>query len=309
MTPNTPVACPYCKRTPDVSELPGRRGHYRVACLNPECRGELVSVIYDDKKKAIRAWACFLLERTRILERLRDFYATHLAVWKGLLVWNDIRRYPDLPPDKEKSLQAPYKRNATNEFHIRYLSSAHEAYLALGLWNLLYDDSKDAEGHLRRLAERLLQCGVKSKGFPVESLGDCLSFLGNKRTATAFKQYRDKRLAHLETYEETKNVDLNSDLIYRLVPKLSYLFETLHEELERLPLYTDNQWSITVLWTAPFFSHSGKDELLFKLFQSRALPSEEYRKAVRSFISRRNRRERKARAFPKVKKKLRTLTE
>jgi hypothetical protein len=151
-------------------------------------------------------------------------------------------------------------------------------------------------------------CGVKSKRFRMEHLNDCLSFLENKQSAKEFERYRHKRLAHLGTYEETKDVRLNSDLIYRLVPKTSYLFELLHEELEQIPSYTDNQWSTTGLMVAHFFSHSGKDELLFKLFRSRVLPSEEYRKAVRSFISKRDRRERKAHAFPKARKKVRTPT-
>jgi len=309
MSSDIPAPCPYCKRTPDVSELPERRGHYRVACLNEECQGKLISEGYSGRRKAIRAWGQSLLERARIKERLRDFTLTHFALWRGLVVWNDVRRYPDLPLDsKEKPLYPPNQRNITNEFQIRYLSSAHEAYLVLALWNLLYDESKDTKGHLRKLAERLLDCGVKSKCFRMEHLNDCLSFLENKQSAKAFERYRHKRLAHLGTYEETKDVRLNSDLIYRLVPKTSYLFELLHEELEQIPSYTDNQWSTTGLMVAHFFSHSGKDELLFKLFRSRVVPSEEYRKAVRSFISKRDRRERKAHAFPKARKKVTTPT-
>ena len=132
---------------------------------------------------------------------------THFALWRGLVVWNDVRRYSDLPLDsKEKPLYPPNQRNITNEFQIRYLSSAHEAYLVLALWNLLYDESKDTKGHLRKLAERLLDCGVKSKCFRMEHLNDCLSFLENKQSAKAFERYRHKRLAHLGTYEETTSL-------------------------------------------------------------------------------------------------------
>lgn len=304
MSSDTLESCPYCERTPDVCELPEKHGWFQVACLNEECRGKLVSNAYSSKKKAIRAWAYSLMERARIYRRLNDLTLTHHVLWSGTIVWNDIRRYPDLPPDsKEKPLYSPYKRTTTNEFQIRFLSSAHEAYLALAIWNLLYDESRGTKGHLRKLAERLLACGVRNKDFPIDNLKDCLSFLGNKRSAKAFERYRHERLAHLGTYDETKDVHLKSDLIYRLVPKTSYLFEILNEELARLPEYAENKWSATGLRTAYFFSHSGKDELLFKLFQSRILPSEEYRKAVRSFISKRNRRERKARGFPKIAKK------
>ncbi len=302
--------CPYCKRTPDVCELAEKHGWYQVACLNEKCPGKLVSEAYGSKRKAIRASTRFLSERAHICKRLHDFSVTHHVLWSGTVVWNDMMRYPDLPPDsKEKPLYPPHKRNTTNEFQIRYLSSAQEAYLALALWNLLYDDSKGTKGHLRKLAERLLECRVRSKDFPIDSLKDCLSFLGDKRSAKAFERYRHRRLAHLGTYEETKDVHLNSDLIYRLVPKTSYLFEILKAELGRVPEYTENQWSATGLMTAHFFSHSGKDELLFKLFQSRVLPSEKYRKAMRSFISKRNRRERKAREFTKIGKKPREPTQ
>jgi hypothetical protein len=305
MHSRTPAACPYCKQIPDVFELPEKRGHYRVACLNPECRGKLVSDVFNSSEKAIRSWTRFLSEREYILQRLRDFYSTHLAIWVALLVWNDTRRYPDLPPDsKEKPRLPPLVRNTTNEFHIRYLSSAHEAYLVLGLWNLLYDDSKDAKGDLRKLADRLLQCGVKSKDFPIDTLNDCLLFFRNRRSAKAFDEYRHNRLAHLGTYKQTNRVHFDSDLIYALVPKMTFLFEILQEELERIPSYTDNQWSTTSSEPARFFSHSGKDELLFELFRLRSLPSKEYRKAVKSFISRRNRRELKARGYPKATKKV-----
>jgi hypothetical protein len=307
MNSAVPAACSYCKQIPAVFESRERRGNYRVACHNQKCRGELISNIFDNKNKAIRAWNFFLSERALLLKRLRDFYAIHLALWQGLVVWNDIRRYPDLPPNsKETPLQPSNKRNTTNEFHIRYLSSAHEAYLALALWNLLFDETEGTKGHLRKLAERLLKCGVRSKNFQSESLNDCLSFLGNKRSAKAFREYRHMRLAHLGTDEETKDVHLNSDLIYRLAPKTSYLFEILHEELERLPSHTDNQWSVNSLIIAPFFSHSSRDESLFTLFRSRTLASEKYRMAIKNFIARRNRRERKARAFSSVKKKART---
>jgi hypothetical protein len=133
------------------------------------------------------------------------------------------------------------------------LSSAHEAYLVLALWNLLYDESRVTKGHLRILAERLLDCGVKSKGFRMEDLNDCLSFLENKQSAKAFERYRHKRLAHLGMYEETKDVRLNSDLIYRLVPKTSYLFELLHEELEQSIRLTNPIW-----WTPPDFAQLGE---------------------------------------------------
>jgi hypothetical protein len=82
------------------------------------------------------------------------------------------------------------------------------------------------------VAERLLDCAVKGKGFQHGHLKDCLSFLENKRSAKAFERYRQKRFAHLGTYVETKDLRLNSDLIYRLAPKTSYLFELLHTELE-----------------------------------------------------------------------------
>jgi hypothetical protein len=88
------------------------------------------------------------LDRAHIKERLRDFTLTHFALWRGLVVWNDMRRYPDLPPDsKVKPLYPPNQRNITNEFQIRYLSSAHEAYLVLALWNLLYDESRGKQNN------------------------------------------------------------------------------------------------------------------------------------------------------------------
>jgi hypothetical protein len=60
--------CSYCKRTPDVCELPQKPGSYQVACLNEECRGKLVSKAYSSKKKAIRAWARFPSERAHIVD-------------------------------------------------------------------------------------------------------------------------------------------------------------------------------------------------------------------------------------------------
>ena len=296
--------CPYCKATPVAFEVSQKPGWYQIACVSDGCRGKLESEPFKGKEKAVRAWSCFISEREQIHKRLRDFYVTHHVLWSSTIVWNDIRRYPDLPPDsRERPLLPPYTRDTTNEFQIRYLSSAHEAYLALALWNLLYDESERTKGHLRKLAERLLRCRVHSKDFSAAILTDCLAFLRDRRSAKAFERFRHNRLAHLGTYEETKGIDLNSDLIYRLVPKTSHLFEILHDELERIPLYTNNQWEGTSSETAKFFSQSRRGDLLFKLFKSRVLRSMEYRKAVRSFISRRNRRERKAHEFRKSSKK------
>jgi hypothetical protein len=132
MTSDIPARCPCCKQTPDVSELPERRGHHQVACLNEECRGQLISEGYSGTRKAIRAWSRSLLDRAGIRQRLSDLTLTHFVLWKDLVVWNDIRRYPDLPANsKEKPRYPPNQRNITNEFQIRHLSSAHEAYLVL----------------------------------------------------------------------------------------------------------------------------------------------------------------------------------
>src|SRR5271165_1000883 len=92
MSSDTLESCPYCERTPDVCELPEKHGWFQVACHNEECRGKLVSNAYSSKKKAIRAWAYFLMERARIYRRLNDLTVTHHVLWSGTVVWNDIRR-------------------------------------------------------------------------------------------------------------------------------------------------------------------------------------------------------------------------
>jgi hypothetical protein len=82
----------------------------RSLASTKNAEGSWYRILIAARKRRSELGRVFLW-RAHIYRRLQDIAVTHHVLWSGTVVWNDIRRYPDLPPDsKEKPFHSPHKR-------------------------------------------------------------------------------------------------------------------------------------------------------------------------------------------------------
>ena len=221
----------------------------------------------------------------KIKARFAELQASIWHLLSEFIYWNDVMRYPDTPTDSERlGRAAAFERNIINENQVRYLAIAKEDSIILNLWALLYDDGQDSEPNLHRLAKDLNDPRHFPDRKPSRSLTDCCRYLNRDGFRNRFDLHRNQFIAHLSSVRPCADNVVDYSHIYRVVPKVICLVESLHKELESHPSYFDNQFSTTASRVARFFSHSEPDRLLGELFANRSLPTSEFEEAIEKFL-------------------------
>jgi hypothetical protein len=170
-----------------------------------------------------------------------------------------------------------------------------EKAIILGLFVLLYEKGRD-NPTLRALSNRLLDPKVfcltpESK----KKLMDTIEFFKDEKLYDRLRENRNNFIAHVASIQPTAHNQVESEHIYRLVPKTVYLAELLEEALKVPSHRYDNQFNSRAREIALYFSHTKPDELLAELFSARSLPAAEYNAKAELFLKRLYQRERSAR--------------
>jgi hypothetical protein len=224
-------------------------------------------------------------ERDQSKERFREVQVNVLSLLCEFVYWNDVMRYPDLPRNSERpGRRAAAERNRINRDQMRFFADSKEDSIVLNVWKLLYDDGQDSPPNLQVLARGLNNPRKFPDRQPSKTLTDCCRYLNRDSFRKRFDLHRNNFIAHLSSVQPSTENVVDYDYIYRVVPKTIYLVELLHEKLEDYPSHFGNQFTVTALEAAPYFSHSKPDQLLAELFASRSLPRGEFEMAVKRFL-------------------------
>jgi hypothetical protein len=114
-----------------------------------------------------------------------------------------------------------------------------------------------------------------------------------------FSLHRNNFIAHLASTEPSPDNIVAEKEIYAVVPKTIHLVELVHAELHPYSMHLGNIFTSTARDVASFFHHISADPLLARLFEQRALPVEEYERAVATFLNEYVAREKAARDRPR----------
>jgi hypothetical protein len=228
----------------------------------------------------------------KIGERLGELQPHLFALLKNFVVWNDLMRYPDMPPGPREA----YHRSRINEFQLRYLAGSKEQSIIVGAHAILYDTMRRSPPNLLKLAREIKNFGPSN----AVEIDDALTFLEDKELSDPFCVQLDKWLAHIDSLTFTepdviKAVPIFSH-VYNVVPKTIYLSELLHSQFHSYLLYNDNKFKTLGNEIAAHFHHSAPDALLADLFSSRPLPSAEFKTEVKQFLVEYRKRQDKSRS-------------
>jgi hypothetical protein len=113
--------------------------------------------------------------------RFRELQAHIYALMSNFIVWNDLERYPDIPPDPIIS-----SLNGKNEFQVRYLAGIKENSIILDVSALLYDTGRYSKPTVMMLATDL------KTHKPSQQIDDCLAFLNKTEFRDVFLTHREQ---------------------------------------------------------------------------------------------------------------------
>jgi hypothetical protein len=227
--------------------------------------------------------------KLQLIDRVRQLQPTAYWLMHELIVWNDTRRYPDIPVDNTRSDRQ--RRNYLNEFQIKHISVPFERSILLHLWALLFDKGPDVQT-LRAVAGKILNPKKFTLSKAVRgALEDTLDFFKDESVYEIFQKNRKSFIAHVQSIGPSEDNLINDHLLYRLAPKAIYLAELLHFELEGFRDHRNNQFKAVSEETAPFFHHSAPDDLLARLFSQRSLIATEFDGAAKDFFDALGKRE------------------